>query len=185
MKRKRFSVEQIVAVLRQGEMRMPVVEFIRRLGMCEQTFYGRESVERFCSVHQCGFISLLRIASLDQFHFPAVGHDWNGYVSSGGSLLNIASVLEKMLIVKGAVAPVRDNADDHQEEKGSRWNPKKAIGRVTGTPNRGPDESQHGKKPVSMGGSTDKHFPARFSEVYVRGTEGSGKQRGTIQDEKL
>lgn len=39
MKRKRFSVEQIVAVLKQAELGLPVVELVRRLGISEQTFY--------------------------------------------------------------------------------------------------------------------------------------------------
>ena len=39
MKRKRFSVEQIVAVLKQAKLGMPVAEIIRRVGICEQTFY--------------------------------------------------------------------------------------------------------------------------------------------------
>ncbi len=38
MKRKRFSVEQIVS-LKQAEMGMPVAELIRRVGISEQTFY--------------------------------------------------------------------------------------------------------------------------------------------------
>ena len=39
MKRKRFSVEQIIAVLKQAELGMPVADVIRRIGICEQTFY--------------------------------------------------------------------------------------------------------------------------------------------------
>jgi len=39
VKRKRFSVEQIVAVLKQAEMGMPVSDLIRQLGIAEQTFY--------------------------------------------------------------------------------------------------------------------------------------------------
>ncbi len=39
MKRKRFSVEQIVAVLKQAEPGMPVADVIRRIGISEQTFY--------------------------------------------------------------------------------------------------------------------------------------------------
>ncbi|MDN7933026.1 transposase, partial [Burkholderia metallica] len=39
MKRKRFSVEQIVAVLKQAEAGMPVAELIRHVGISEQTFY--------------------------------------------------------------------------------------------------------------------------------------------------
>ena len=37
--RKRFSVEQIVAVVKQVEAGVPVVEVCRRVGIQEQTFY--------------------------------------------------------------------------------------------------------------------------------------------------
>lgn len=39
MKKKRFAVEQIVAVLKEAEVGMPVAELIRRIGITEQTFY--------------------------------------------------------------------------------------------------------------------------------------------------
>ena len=39
MKRKRFSVEQIVAILKQAEVGVPVAELIRHVGISEQTFY--------------------------------------------------------------------------------------------------------------------------------------------------
>jgi putative transposase len=39
VKRKRFSVEQIVAVLKQAEAGTPVAELIRHVGIAEQTFY--------------------------------------------------------------------------------------------------------------------------------------------------
>ena len=39
MKRKRFSVEQIVGILKQAEVGVPVVELIRKAGISEQTFY--------------------------------------------------------------------------------------------------------------------------------------------------
>lgn len=39
MKRERFSVEQIVAVLKQVEAGVPVVEVCRQAGITEQTFY--------------------------------------------------------------------------------------------------------------------------------------------------
>ena len=38
MKKKRFSVEQIVAVLKQAELGMPMTDLIRRVGISEQTF---------------------------------------------------------------------------------------------------------------------------------------------------
>ena len=39
MKRKRFSVEQIVTVLKQAEAGMPVADLIRQVGISEQTYY--------------------------------------------------------------------------------------------------------------------------------------------------
>jgi len=39
VKKKRFSVEQIVGVLKQAEVGVPVAELIRRVGISEQTFY--------------------------------------------------------------------------------------------------------------------------------------------------
>jgi len=39
MKRKRFSIEQIVVVLKQAELGMPVADLIRQVGISEQTFY--------------------------------------------------------------------------------------------------------------------------------------------------
>jgi putative transposase len=39
VKRKRFSVEQIVAVLKQAELGVPVAELIRQAGITEQTLY--------------------------------------------------------------------------------------------------------------------------------------------------
>ena len=37
--KKRFSVEQIVAVLKQADLGLPVAELIRKAGISEQTFY--------------------------------------------------------------------------------------------------------------------------------------------------
>jgi putative transposase len=39
MKKKRFSLEQIVAVMKQAEAGVPVAELIRKVGISEQTFY--------------------------------------------------------------------------------------------------------------------------------------------------
>lgn len=39
MRRSRFSVEQIVAALKEAELGMPVADVIRRLGISQQTFY--------------------------------------------------------------------------------------------------------------------------------------------------
>jgi putative transposase len=39
VKQKRFSVEQIVAGLKQAEAGVPLAELLRRVGVTEQTFY--------------------------------------------------------------------------------------------------------------------------------------------------
>jgi putative transposase len=39
MKKKCFSVEQIVGALKQAQMGVPVAEVIRKAGISEQTFY--------------------------------------------------------------------------------------------------------------------------------------------------
>ena len=39
MKKQRFSVEQIVAVLKQAELGLPVADLICQVGIPEQTFY--------------------------------------------------------------------------------------------------------------------------------------------------
>jgi putative transposase len=39
VKKKRFSLEQIVGVLKQAEAGVPVVEGIRKAGISERTFY--------------------------------------------------------------------------------------------------------------------------------------------------
>ena len=46
MKKKRFSVEQIVGVLKQAEVGVPVAELIGQVGISEQTFYLEEEVRR-------------------------------------------------------------------------------------------------------------------------------------------
>ncbi len=39
MRKKRFSVEQIVAVLKQAELGLPVADLIRQVGIPRATFY--------------------------------------------------------------------------------------------------------------------------------------------------
>ena len=39
MKKNRFSVGQIVRILKQAEVGVPVAELIRKVGISEQTFY--------------------------------------------------------------------------------------------------------------------------------------------------
>jgi putative transposase len=44
MKKKRFSVEQIVAVLKQHELGLTVEEIVRQVGISQQTFYRWKKV---------------------------------------------------------------------------------------------------------------------------------------------
>ncbi len=45
MRKKRFSVEQMIGVLKQAEVGVPVAEVIRKAGISEQTFIdGRRSM---------------------------------------------------------------------------------------------------------------------------------------------
>jgi len=44
VKKKRFSVAQIVAVLKEAELGTPVADLIRKVGISEQTFYRWEKV---------------------------------------------------------------------------------------------------------------------------------------------
>jgi putative transposase len=41
--KKKFSVEQIIGVLKQAEVGVPVAELIRKVGITEQTFYRWKS----------------------------------------------------------------------------------------------------------------------------------------------
>lgn len=48
MKRKHFSVEQIVAVLKQAELGMPVADVIRQVGMpSKRSIAGRSSMPAY------------------------------------------------------------------------------------------------------------------------------------------
>jgi putative transposase len=44
VKKKRFPVEQIVAVLKQAELGMAVADIVRQTGISEQTFYRWKKV---------------------------------------------------------------------------------------------------------------------------------------------
>ncbi len=41
--KKKFSVEQIVSVLKQAEVGVPIAELIRKVGITEQTYYRWKS----------------------------------------------------------------------------------------------------------------------------------------------
>jgi len=41
--KKKYSVEQIVSVLKQAEVGVPIAELIRKVGISEQTFYRWKS----------------------------------------------------------------------------------------------------------------------------------------------
>ena len=44
MERKRFSIEQITAILKQAELGTPVAELCRKVGISEQSFYRWKKV---------------------------------------------------------------------------------------------------------------------------------------------
>jgi hypothetical protein len=46
MRKKRFSVEQIVAVLKQADPGLPVADLIRQIGVTEVTYYLYERLSR-------------------------------------------------------------------------------------------------------------------------------------------
>jgi putative transposase len=52
VKKKRFAVEQIVAILKQAELGIPVAELIRQVGVSEQTFYRWKKKYRGLEVDQ-------------------------------------------------------------------------------------------------------------------------------------
>lgn len=43
MKKKRFSEEQIISILKENEAGIPIKELARKYGFCEQTFYRWKS----------------------------------------------------------------------------------------------------------------------------------------------
>lgn len=60
MKRKRFSVEQIVAVLKQAELGMAVADIVRQTGISEQTFYRWKKVYGGLQADQVRELKLLQ-----------------------------------------------------------------------------------------------------------------------------
>src|SRR5260370_27609385 len=52
MRKKRFSVEQIIGVLKQAEVGVPVAEVIRKAGISEQTFYRWKAKDAGLEVDQ-------------------------------------------------------------------------------------------------------------------------------------
>jgi putative transposase len=60
MKKKRFSVEQIVAVLKQAELGVPVAEVIRKVGSVSRPFTdGRSSMLAWRRDRTTGLFALL------------------------------------------------------------------------------------------------------------------------------
>jgi putative transposase len=58
MKRKRYSVEQIVAAVKQHELGTPAADIARKLGIAEQTFYRWKK--------QCGGLEASEVRELRQ-----------------------------------------------------------------------------------------------------------------------
>jgi len=60
MPKRKFSVEQIVGVLKQAEIGVPVAELIRKTGITEQTFYRWKAKYAGLEVDQVRQIRQLR-----------------------------------------------------------------------------------------------------------------------------
>ena len=60
MKKKRFAAEQIVAILKQAELGIPIVELIRQVGVSEQTFYRWKKKYRGLEVDQVRQLKQMR-----------------------------------------------------------------------------------------------------------------------------
>jgi putative transposase len=58
--KKKFAVEQIVGVLKQAEVGVPVAELIRKVGISEQTFYRWKARYAGLEVDQIRQIKQLR-----------------------------------------------------------------------------------------------------------------------------
>ena len=58
--KKKFSVEQIVSVLKQAEVGVPIAELIRKVGISEQTFYRWTSKYVGLEVDQVRHLKQLR-----------------------------------------------------------------------------------------------------------------------------
>ncbi len=58
--KKKFSVEQIVSVLKQAEVGVPIAELIRKVGISEQTFYRWKSKYTGLEVDQVRQMKQLR-----------------------------------------------------------------------------------------------------------------------------
>ena len=60
MRKSRFSIEQIVAVLKQVERGMPVADVMRQLGISEQTFYRWKKLYAGLQPDQAGELKQLQ-----------------------------------------------------------------------------------------------------------------------------
>jgi putative transposase len=60
VKRKRFSVEQITAVLKQAEAGIPVADLCRKIGVSEQSFYRWKKVYGGLEPSEARELKLLR-----------------------------------------------------------------------------------------------------------------------------
>src|SRR5580658_9343826 len=58
--KEKFSVEQIVSVLKQAEVGVPIAELIRKMGISEQTFYRWKSKYTGLEVDQVRQMKQLR-----------------------------------------------------------------------------------------------------------------------------
>jgi putative transposase len=68
MRKRRFTVGQIIGVLKQAEVGVPVAEVIRKAGISEQTFYGWKAKYAGLEVDQ-----VRQIAQLQALRSPVLG----------------------------------------------------------------------------------------------------------------
>ena len=64
MRKRRFSVEQMIGVLKQAQVGVPVVEVIRKAGISEQTFYRWKAKYAGLEVDQVRQMAQLREENL-------------------------------------------------------------------------------------------------------------------------
>lgn len=114
MKRKRFSVEQIVGVLKQAELGVPVAELIRQVGITEQTLYHWKKKYKGLETDQVRQFKRLQdenarldclVAGVKRIlFFPGTTHH---------HLLNQTSPVRRELLVAGRRVTTSQSSDHH------------------------------------------------------------------------
>lgn len=71
MKRKRFTEEQIIGVLKEAEAGLPIKELVRKYGVSEQTFYRWKSTFGGMEVNEANRLRSLEDANRRLKHLVA------------------------------------------------------------------------------------------------------------------